>query len=284
MGKVFLGMVLGVLLLFVLLVFVGVVSSRKDSNGSSAESSTASSVSREEQEPRESQVAFTVTALKLWSDYQANEVAADNVYKGKQLLVEGVVNGISKDFADQIYVTLSTPNEFEGVHADIKSRFQSEAAALQRGQTIAVRCEGGGMVLASPVLRDCSIEPYASQASESQNLFEVPTDSTAPSDSNQSEESKPAPNITMPVLISQAPAQYTEDARRNNVSGTVELVLTVDEDGNPQNVKVAKSLGMGLDESAVDAVKHYKFRPAMDQSTGKPVPAQISVSVNFRLY
>ena len=60
--------------------------------------------------------------------------------------------------------------------------------------------------------------------------------------------------------------------------------LIVDANGNPQNVHVVRSLGMGLDEKALEAVRQYKFKPAMDQTTHKPVPVPINVEVRFRLY
>jgi outer membrane biosynthesis protein TonB len=45
---------------------------------------------------------------------------------------------------------------------------------------------------------------------------------------------------------------------------------------------VVRSLGMGLDEKALEAVSRYRFKPAL--KNGKPVPAIITVEVNFRLY
>ena len=60
--------------------------------------------------------------------------------------------------------------------------------------------------------------------------------------------------------------------------------LIVDANGNPQNVHVVRSLGMGLDEKALEAVRQYKFKPAMDQVTHKAVPVPINVEVRFRLY
>jgi len=47
-------------------------------------------------------------------------------------------------------------------------------------------------------------------------------------------------------------------------------------------VKVTRSLGLGLDEKAIEAVKQWKFEPAMKD--GKPVAVQINVEVSFRLY
>lgn len=58
--------------------------------------------------------------------------------------------------------------------------------------------------------------------------------------------------------------------------------LFVDESGVPRNVHVVRPLGMGLDDNAVDAVRRYRFEPSTFQ--GKPVPVEIDVEVNFRLY
>jgi len=56
----------------------------------------------------------------------------------------------------------------------------------------------------------------------------------------------------------------------------------VDAHGYPENPRVVRSLGMGLDEKALEAVQRYRFKPAMKD--GKPVPVTILVEVNFRLY
>jgi TonB family protein len=56
----------------------------------------------------------------------------------------------------------------------------------------------------------------------------------------------------------------------------------VDANGNPQNPRVVKPLGMGLDEKAIEAVMKFRFKPAMKD--GKtPVPVQITVVVSFRM-
>jgi hypothetical protein len=103
-------------------------------------------------------VAVEVTATKLWNDYQANEVAADEKYKGKTLLVSGSVASIDKDFADNIVVRLSTPNQFMSTMATLDDSQKSKAAQLSKGQPIRLRCEGRGMIIGSPSLDDCTIE------------------------------------------------------------------------------------------------------------------------------
>ena len=60
------------------------------------------------------------------------------------------------------------------------------------------------------------------------------------------------------------------------------LWLVVGADGLPHNLRVARSLGMGLDEKALDAVRLWRFQPAT--LNGQPVAVEINVEVSFRLY
>ena len=59
-------------------------------------------------------------------------------------------------------------------------------------------------------------------------------------------------------------------------------VLVVGTDGRPSNIRVLSSLGMGLDEKAIEAVRTWKFEPAMKD--GHPVRVEIAVEVDFHLY
>jgi TonB family protein len=93
---------------------------------------------------------------------------------------------------------------------------------------------------------------------------------------------RPGGEVSIPKLIYAATPSYSEAARKAKLEGIVILKLVVDEDGNPQNVRVVRPLGMGLDEKAVEAVRRYRFNPALKD--GVPVPVEINVEVNFRLY
>jgi len=75
---------------------------------------------------------------------------------------------------------------------------------------------------------------------------------------------------------------YSEVARQAKYQGTSVLWLILGDDGVPRHIRVARPLGMGLDEEAVRAVTAWKFDPATKD--GKPVPVMINVEVNFRLY
>ncbi len=75
--------------------------------------------------------------------------------------------------------------------------------------------------------------------------------------------------------------QYTEIARKARIQGVVIVEAIIDKEGNVTNVKVLKGLPMGLDQSAVDAVKRWKFKPAT--LNGKPVAVIYNLTVNFQL-
>jgi TonB family protein len=87
--------------------------------------------------------------------------------------------------------------------------------------------------------------------------------------------------VVPPKAIYTPDPQYSREARRAGFQGTVVLWMVVDVDGYPAAVKVVRSVGMGLDEKAVDAVRKWKFIPGLKD--GKPVPIQINVEVAFRL-
>jgi TonB family protein len=88
--------------------------------------------------------------------------------------------------------------------------------------------------------------------------------------------------VSAPMVIYQVEPQFSQEASQAKFMGVVLLNLIVDQDGLPQNVHVVRGVGMGLDEKAVEAVRQYKFKPAMEN--GSPVPVSINVEVNFQIF
>jgi periplasmic protein TonB len=88
--------------------------------------------------------------------------------------------------------------------------------------------------------------------------------------------------ISAPQAISTPDPEYTEQARNAKTQGTCILWLIVDDQGHPRDIRVVRGLGFGLDAKAVEAVKQWRFEPALKD--GHPVNVQISVEVGFRLY
>jgi len=88
--------------------------------------------------------------------------------------------------------------------------------------------------------------------------------------------------VSAPKQIYAPDPEYSEEARKVKHMGTVVLWLIVGSDGKPRDIRVARTLGLGLDEKAIEAVKTWIFEPAYKDS--KPVAVQINVEVNFHLY
>jgi|HubBroStandDraft_1064217.scaffolds.fasta_scaffold528243_2 TonB family protein len=99
--------------------------------------------------------------------------------------------------------------------------------------------------------------------------------------------------VSAPKLLFAVDPEFTDQARHKRVAGTVVVALTVDTAGNPQDVRVARSMSqdvdkkykqiaLGLDDNAVAAVKQYRYQAAQFQ--GKPVPVEVEVKVNFRIW
>jgi TonB family protein len=88
--------------------------------------------------------------------------------------------------------------------------------------------------------------------------------------------------VSAPKEIYAPEPEYSEEARKVKHMGTVVLQLVVGSDGNPRDIRVVRTLGLGLDEKAIEAVKKWRFEPA--KKDGKPVAALVSVEVDFHLY
>jgi protein TonB len=88
--------------------------------------------------------------------------------------------------------------------------------------------------------------------------------------------------VSAPSPIFDPSPEYSEEARKAKFQGTSVVSLIVGPDGLPRNIRVSRSLGLGLDEKAIEAVKQWRFKPA--EKDGKPVAVEISVEVDFHLY
>lgn len=88
------------------------------------------------------------------------------------------------------------------------------------------------------------------------------------------------PGMTAPVKVSDAAPVYPAIARLARVEGVVILEAVLDVEGRVDSVRVLRSIAQ-LDQSAVDAVKRWRFTPAL--LNGQPVSVVMTVTVNFRL-
>ena len=92
---------------------------------------------------------------------------------------------------------------------------------------------------------------------------------------------QPGAGIDPPTVVREVRPTYTDEARRRSIEGDVLLEIVVRRDGSVGNVRVRRTLGAGLEQKAIDAVRQWRFVPAKKQ--GVPVDVIVDVSVEFKL-
>jgi TonB family protein len=90
--------------------------------------------------------------------------------------------------------------------------------------------------------------------------------------------------VSLPKATFLPTPEYTAEAAKKKIEGTVILSLVVLPDGTSRDITVIKGLGYGLDEQAVKAVSTWRFQPAVRQSDGEAVPISITVQTTFHVY
>ena len=86
---------------------------------------------------------------------------------------------------------------------------------------------------------------------------------------------------TDPEVIYKPEPEFSEDARKAKLQGTVVVEAIIGRDGRVHNAHVRNGLGLGLDEKALEAVARWRFRPAT--RAGKAVSVPALIEINFRL-
>ena len=87
--------------------------------------------------------------------------------------------------------------------------------------------------------------------------------------------------MSSPSILHKVEPEYSEEARKAKWQGTVQLSVVVDDLGHPRDIKVVQSLGLGLDQKAIEAVEKWLFKPGMKD--GKPVAVLATIAVTFHL-
>lgn len=87
---------------------------------------------------------------------------------------------------------------------------------------------------------------------------------------------------TQPKAVKMAPLIYPDSCKKNKIQGTVELEVTVNAEGRPENVKVMHSVHPDLDKAAVDAVRQWIFKPLLFD--GRPRAVVFNLNILFELH
>jgi TonB family protein len=91
----------------------------------------------------------------------------------------------------------------------------------------------------------------------------------------------PIPNHR-PMSVNAVEPQYSKEGREGNINGVVMLSAVVLPDGTLDKIRITKSLGFGLDETAIEAARKTTFLPGVRNGTF--VPTFIQLEMNFNIY
>jgi len=133
-------------------------------------------------------------------------------------------------------------------------------------------------------LNGCIVEEKneAGQKTQMLRLRSVPDQQVDLQQPPSNEAALPHSAVTAPVILKTAEAEYSDYAAKQRISGNCSVSLIVDAHGMPQNPHITKSLEPSLDQNAIIAVSHYRFKPAMKNGT-TPIAVMVTITVSFRL-
>lgn len=100
-------------------------------------------------------VPVKVTAEQLWNEFQANEIAVEQRYKGQVLEVTGVITLITTDISGKPTVALQGGGRYDSVNVYFRETEMGKVAGVVKGQAITARCDKFAVALNTPLVRDC---------------------------------------------------------------------------------------------------------------------------------
>jgi hypothetical protein len=103
---------------------------------------------------------ITVDSQRLISDYKANEIAADNVYKDKTLQITGIVKSITKDYRDMPHIQISGYfQSYSDIDCSFRKNVEASLSNLRIGQSVTIIGRCTGMFLGVVILEHCHVGP-----------------------------------------------------------------------------------------------------------------------------
>jgi TonB family protein len=91
----------------------------------------------------------------------------------------------------------------------------------------------------------------------------------------------PGGDVKAPKVVHYVEPQFSTSSKEAFVEGVVKLKTTVTPDGLPSDIEVTKGLNTGEDQSAVEAVKQWRFQPGT--KGGEAVHVRVSIEIAFNL-
>jgi len=143
-------------IVIIVLIAWGSSGDKKDQETKQTNTQQPASQQQAKQAPPAEQVV-TVSPEQIAKDYKANEVAADNKYKGKLVQVSGEVDKIGKDITDTMYVVIKgDSSNFTDVQCFFNKDKADQLAQLQKGQSLTIKGKCNGLMM-NVLIKDCEI-------------------------------------------------------------------------------------------------------------------------------
>lgn len=142
---------LWILVGLVFLAFIGVLVGDDSKTGTSSSGNAAQAITKAEP-------AFTVTPDQICEEYDENEIAADEKYKGKLIRVSGYVEDVGKDVLDDMYISFKRNSEWEfgTVQCYFSEKHANKLSGIKKGSQISIQGTGDGL-FGNVFLRNCTI-------------------------------------------------------------------------------------------------------------------------------
>jgi len=102
---------------------------------------------------------LSISAVDLGAAYADDESKTQRDYGNRRLLVTGMVTGVTSDFEDNEVVRMKGPTNLIDVHLTLAKEARSQAQTIRKGSVVTLRCEGATLVIGSPTLDGCALQP-----------------------------------------------------------------------------------------------------------------------------
>jgi TonB family protein len=245
-----------------------------------------------------------VKAVKHW-EWQPRPRSKDNVQDALEVDVRFALEPPGPWLADSEYYRAALPNRgrYGEIVRPVPIRYAAPDAAACReaGRTAVrltagkdgaprdVRPEGGDSVLADAAVKAVESWRFKPASGNGKTLeaqgwveFECrPGGDAAKPPGDPLPRYRVGGAVSPPVLLTKSEPEYSERARQAKLQGTSVLYVQISREGRATDIHVSKRLGMGLDQKAIEAVKHWRFKPGMKGDNAVIVEA--TIEVNFRL-
>lgn len=145
----------GFVMLMVVFAFIAVKEEKSRNNSAPTAVAAGTATTTMPLEPAVVAPALAAQVRTVVKAYNANEVAADNVYKGKRIRVIGEVRNIGKDVLDRPYLAFG--EAFSGLNCYFGKEHAGELATMSKGDLVVVDGDCRGLTVGRVVLNDCSL-------------------------------------------------------------------------------------------------------------------------------